>query len=229
MDWKSRRRFLKADFNTTLHSHYARYDIQFGNALRPTTRNNTLEQAMFEVTNHKYTDLSETQYGISILNDCKYGISVENSDIRLSLHKGGTRPDPRGDAGLHYCTYSLLPHNGCFNAADTILPSYMLNNPIIVTSGDFTMPQLGASDHANVIVETIKPLEDSIAANEKAYILRVYEAEGCYTKANIRFGFQPKSVVETNMLEEFKDTVSCSDQMEISFRPFEIKTFKVSY
>ena len=229
MNWNSKRRFLKVDFNTTLHSRYARHEIQFGNAERPTTRNNSLEQAMFEVTNHKYTDLSETGYGISILNDCKYGISVEGSDIRLSLHKGGVRPDPRGDAGVHYATYSLLPHDSAFNAQDTILPAYMLNNPVVVTKGSYEMVNLGSSDKANVIVETIKPLEDSIEAGEKAYILRIYEAEGCYTKANISFGFAPKAVAVTNMLEEVKEVLNPAQTLNLSFNPFEIKTLKISY
>ncbi len=229
MDWHSRRRFLKADFDTTVLSRFARHEIQFGNVLRPTTRNNTVEQAMFEVTNHKYTDLSETSYGISILNDCKYGISVEGSDMRLSLHKGGTRPDPRGDAGLHYATYSLLPHNGAFNAADTILPAYMLNNPVVAARGGYRMVNLGASDKPNVIVEAVKPLEDSITAGEKAYILRVYEAEGCYTAANITFGFVPKAIARTNMLEEFQDSLPSDRTVCLTFKPFEIKTLKISY
>lgn len=229
MDWNSKRRFLKADFNTTLHSRYARHEIQFGNVERPTTRNTSVEQAMFEVTNHKYTDLSETGYGISILNDCKYGISVEGSDMRLSLHKGGVRPDPRGDKGVHYATYSLLPHNSAFNANDTILPAYMLNNPVITAKGCYEMVNLGSSDKANVIVETVKPLEDSIESGEKAYILRVYEAEGCYTNASVSFGFAPKAIAVTNMLEEVKEELTASRTLDLTFKPFEIKTLKISY
>ncbi len=229
MDWNSKRRFLKADFDTTLHSRYARHEIQFGNVERPTTRNTSVEQAMFEVTNHKYTDLSETGYGISILNDCKYGISVEGGDMRLSLHKGGIRPDPRGDKGVHYATYSLLPHNGAFCAKDTILPAYMLNNPVLAAKGAYEMVNLGTTDKANIIVEAIKPLEDSIEAGEKAYILRVYEAEGCYTNATLNFGFTPKAVAVTNMLEEVKSELEAAQSLNLTFNPFEIKTLKISY
>lgn len=92
IDWHDKRRFLKTAFDTTILSRQARHEIQFGYAMKPTTRNNSIEQAMFEVVNHKYTDLSETQYGCAILNDCKYGISVEGGKMRLSLHKGGIRP-----------------------------------------------------------------------------------------------------------------------------------------
>ena len=60
--------------------------------------------------NHKYTDLSEPRYGVAVLNDCKYGISACGGQLRLSLHKGGMRPDFRGDKGMHYCEYGFLPH-----------------------------------------------------------------------------------------------------------------------
>ncbi len=229
MNWNSKRRFLKADFDTTIHARYSRHDIQFGNVERPTTRNTSVEQAMFEVTNHKYTDLSETGYGIAILNDCKYGISVEGGDMRLSLHKGGIRPDPRGDKGVHYATYSMLPHNSAFNANDIILPAYMLNNPVIAAEGAYEMVNLGSCDKANIIVEAVKPLEDSIEANEKAYILRVYEAEGCYTNATLSFGFAPKAIAVTNMLEEVKEELDASKPLALTFKPFEIKTLKISY
>jgi alpha-mannosidase len=114
MDWQDDHRLLKTAFDTTVFSDFPRQEMQFGYIKRPTTRNNNLEKAKFEVCNHKYTDLSETRYGVSILNDCKYGISLKNSQMRLTLHKGGCRPDYRGDKGVHYCTYAFLPHNDGF-------------------------------------------------------------------------------------------------------------------
>jgi alpha-mannosidase len=94
---------------------------------RPTHTNTTYDQSMFEVCAHKWTDLSENRFGVALLNDCKYGVSIEGSDIRLSLHKGGTHPDPRGDEGVHEVTYSLLPHQGGFSVETVIRPAYELN------------------------------------------------------------------------------------------------------
>ena len=90
MDWNDDHRFLKAAFDTCVYDDFARNEIQFGYAKRPTTRNNSIEEAKFEVVNHKYTDLSEAKYGIAILNDCKYGITVKEGSLRLSLHKNDT-------------------------------------------------------------------------------------------------------------------------------------------
>lgn len=222
MDWQDDHRLLKTTFDTNVAEDFARHEIQFGYVKRPTTRNDSVEQAKFEVVNHKYTDLSETRYGVSILNDCKYGITADGSNLRLSLHKGGNHPDYLGDHdGLHKCTYSLLPHNCGFNADSVIKPSYMLNIPAISAKGNYEMKNLAGVDAANVIIETIKPCEDA----ENAYIVRMYEAEGTRTNATLSFPEAKKCEI-TNMLEETQCELS---DMNITFRPFEIKTIKVYY
>lgn len=225
INWHDKRRFLKTAFDTTILSRQARHEIQFGYVQKPTTRNTETEQAMFEVVNHKYTDLSETQYGCAILNDCKYGISVEGGNMRLSLHKGGIRPDPRGDEGLHTVTYSFLPHAEGFNAESVIRPAYTLNYPPIIVDGAYSMPQLLSVDTSNIIVETVKPCEE----NEKAIIVRLYEAEGTYANATVSLTFPAIKAEETNMLEEIKQSLAFENGIALSFKPFEIKTIKISY
>lgn len=225
IDWKDKHRFLKVDFDTTVMSNMARHEIQFGHSQKPTTRNHSIEQAMFEVLNHKFTDLSETRYGVAILNDCKYGISVEGSDIRLSLHKGGCRPDPRGDEGIHECTYSFLPHEGSFSAESVIQPAYSLNVEPIVRPGKGAYASFAGVDRDNVIIETVKPCED----NQKAFIIRLYESEGTYTRAKLGLGMECKMVEITNMLEETLEDLPVGQSVELAFKPFEIKTLKVSY
>ena len=225
IEWHDVRRFLKTAFDTSILARQARHEIQFGYATKPTTRNNAIEQAMFEVLNHKYTDLSETQYGCAILNDCKYGISVEGGNMRLSLHKGGIRPDPRGDAGTHRVTYSFLPHMGGFNAETVIKPAYALNYRPLVTEGRFILPQLLNVENApNVIIETVKPCEDA----QNACIVRLYEAEGTYASCKLVPGFAVTKAEETNMLEEPKAELN-ANEIALTFRPFEIKTIKLSY
>ena len=225
IEWHDIRRFLKTAFDTSILARQARHEIQFGYATKPTTRNNAIEQAMFEVLNHKYTDLSETQYGCAILNDCKYGISVEGGSMRLSLHKGGIRPDPRGDAGTHRVTYSFLPHMGGFSAETVIKPAYALNYRPLVTEGRFILPQLLSVENApNVIIETVKPCEDA----QNACIVRLYEAEGTYASCKLVPGFAVTKAEETNMLEEPKAELNAND-IALTFRPFEIKTIKLSY
>lgn len=225
IDWQDDHRFLKTLFDTDVREDFARHEIQFGYCKRPTTRNNSIEQAKFEVVNHKYTDLSEPGYGVTVMNDCKYGVSVNGSQIGLSLHKGGNHPDVKGDKGLHQAVYSFMPHNCGFNAKSVVEPSYMLNIPHIVSDGLFTMKSLVKTDKSNIIVETIKPCEDE----DKAFIIRVYEAEGTRTNAVINFSDAVKKFTVTNMLEEESEAPVESNTFVTSFRPFEIKTIKAYY
>lgn len=228
MDWQDDHRLLKTAFPTSILSDFARQEIQFGHVKRPTTRNTSIEKAKFEVCNHRFTDLSELRYGVSLLNDCKYGISVKDGCMALTLHKGGCRPDAAGDKGIHDCTYALLPHIGDFSSDTVIRAAYCINDPVSVVSGRTQNQQsFVSSSESNVIIETIKPAEGD-ATN--CYILRIYEAEGCASHAEISFGHSVKSVEETNMLEEkLEDVPVCENKVALSLRPFEIKTLRVTY
>ena len=222
MDWQDNHRFLKTAFDTSVKNSFARFEIQYGNVMRPTTRNDSVEKAKFEVVNHKFTDLSETRFGTAVLNDSKYGISVEDGKMRLSLHKGGTRPDFEGDRGIHRTVYSFLPHNGGFSTENVVRPAYALNIPALQGKGDFETVALVVPKAENVIVESIKPCED----NEKAFIARLYETEGTYTNCSVEFFDGAKKIEITDMLEEVKEAFEGD---ELSFGPFEIKTLKITY
>jgi hypothetical protein len=149
-------------------------------------------------------------------------ISVEGGKMRLSLHKGGTRPDFEGDRGVHRTVYSFLPHAGGFGAETVIRPAYELNLPVVTGRGDFEAIALVVPEAENVIVEAIKPCED----NEKAFIARIYEAEGTYVKCPVKFFEGAKKIEITNMLEEVESELEGN---LLEFRPFEIKTLKISY
>lgn len=225
MDWQDDHRFLKTAFDTTIMSDYVSQEVQFGYIRRVTNRNTSIEKAKFEVSNHKYTDLSETRYGVAVLNDCKYGISVKDSQMHLSLHKGGCRPDYRGDKGIHKCTYAFLPHFGGLSAEEVIYPAYELNERPLLAEGVVQQESLVRVETDHIIIETVKPLEKQ----GRGFILRIYEAEGAADTTTLTFGFPVKGLEETNMLEETECRFEPSEQLELTFRPFEIKTLKVSY
>ena len=224
VDWKDKQHLLKVSFDVDVLTTKAKHEIQFGHIDRPTTENDKVETARFEVCNLKWTDVSESRFGVALLNDCKYGISVRGSDMRLSLHRGGCHPDPAGDFGVHEMTYSLLPHCGDFSVQNVVYPAYELNLPVIAAEGALTKalaaPVLVEAD--NVIVEAVKPAEDI----DGAYVVRVYEAERARTVTNLTFPADVKKVQESNMLEEaFADVVLTNGVASVTFKPFEVKTF----
>ena len=221
--WNSPHRMLKAGFDLDVAASKARSEIQFGSIERPTTANNSLEAAKYEVCNRNYTDISEPGFGAAILNDCKYGISIQNCDLRLSLHRGGTHPDGTGDRGDHEMTYSLLPHSGSFRAETVVQPAYELNVPVFAVPGRSDARPIAVIDAPNVIAEAVKPAED----DSDAFVLRLYECEGTKTAARIALGDAVARVTETNLLEDELETVALTDgEAALTFRPFEIKTLK---
>jgi alpha-mannosidase len=224
IDWSEKHTLLKAVFDIRVHSDFARHEIQYGHVERPTHRNLPQDRARFEVACHKWVDLSDNGFGVAILNDCKYGVSVHGTRIGLTLIKSGTHPDPRGDAGRHIVTYSLLPHNSGFSVESVVRPAYELNVPVLAfAAGDRAegLASLVTVDASNVIVESVKWAEDG-----GGFIVRLYEAGKSGVATTVGFGVPVRSVSECNLLEErLSDPVAFSDgRVLLSFGPFEIKT-----
>lgn len=225
VDWNSPHSLLKVGFKVNVLSNDARFETQFGNIKRPTHENYGTDKTQFEVCNHKWTDLSDTRFGVSILNDCKYGISVNENDMRLTLHRGGIRPDPSGDKGVHKFTYSLLVHETAFSTESVIKPAYELNYPALVFDGETTCDygsSLLSVDADNVIIEAVKPAEDG-----DGFIARIYETEGSYTLCDLEFDSALKSVFKTDMLEYNDEQIETNNnKIKLTFKPFEIKTLR---
>ena len=225
VDWKSPHRLLKVGFDLDIAANKARSEIQFGSIERPTTANNSLELAKFEVANRNFTDVSEPRIGAAVLNDCKYGISVGDCNLRLSLHKGGTHPDWTGDEGRHEMTYALLVHEGGFNAENVVRPAYELNVPIFAVEGEADGQAFASLDRPNIIVEAVKPAEDG----SNSFVMRLYECEGSRCEAKLSLSEKVCRAVITNLLEDEKEEISVEDgAVSLSFGPFEIKTIKFS-
>ncbi len=131
IDWQERKTLLKVAFPVDILAPAATYEIQWGNVQRPTHRNTSWDWARFETAAQKWVDLSEGDYGFSLLNDCKYGHDIHENIMRLTLLRGTMAPDPEADLGAHTFKYSLFPHSGGWDER-TIAEAYALNDPVIV-------------------------------------------------------------------------------------------------
>ena len=69
--------YLKTSFPIDIKCYTeATYEIQYGNVKRPTHNNTSWDKARFEVCGQKWADLSEGDFGVSLLNNCKYGHDI---------------------------------------------------------------------------------------------------------------------------------------------------------
>ncbi len=199
IDWQERHLFLKAAFPVDVLSPKATYEIQWGNVERPTHRNTSWDWARFESCAQKWVDLSEGNYGVSLLNDCKYGHDIHNNVLRLSLLRGATHPDPQADLGQHHFTYALLPHQGDWRK-HTARAAYALNDPLHVlpAHGDqSTSDSWVSTDAPNIIIETVKQAEDG-----HGIIVRLYEYWRQRGPVTLHTAFPIEAAHITNLLED---------------------------
>ena len=122
---------LKVAFPVGVLAQVATYEIQWGNVARSTHTNSSWDWAQHETCAHKWVDLSEGDYGVSLLNDCKYGHDVKADVLRLTLLRSTTSPDADADRGRHDFTYSLFPHAEDWRNG-TVAAAYHLNDEVIV-------------------------------------------------------------------------------------------------
>ena len=220
VDWKESQKILKTAFSVDIRGVFARYDVQEGNIVRPITRNTSWEAAKFEVVAHKWADLSETGYGVALLNDCKYGYDIKEDTMRLSLLKSATDPDYSADYGTHEFTYSLYPHKEEWYNARLEEEAFDLNSPVVVLEGASALgnESLISFDAKNVVLDAFKKAE-----NEEAYVLRFHEFTGRRGKINLKTGLKFDSWCESDLMEnplgEWKQTA-----IEVEVKPYEIKT-----
>ena len=231
INWVQQRQILKVSFPVDINADKASYEIQFGTIERPTHFNTSWDQAKFEVCAHKYADLSEGNYGVRLLNDCKYGHDIHNGDMRLTILTSAWNPDNMGnynDQGEHILTYSILPHKGNLATSDTVKHAYDLNLPMTAckASGNGKLPSeysLVSVNCDNVIVEAIKEAEYGDET-----VVRLYDCKNVRTKTNVTFGFDVKEAYIGNLSEKkLKKLTVSNNTVSVEIKPFEIVTLIV--
>jgi alpha-mannosidase len=233
IDWREKHILLKVAFPVEVLSPVATYEIQWGNVQRPTHRNTSWDWARFETCAHKWIDLSEGGYGVSLLNDCKYGHDVHGHVMRLSLLRAPTEPDLSADEGEHRFTYSLYPHSGGWDER-TIREAYALNDALIVrmrnaaTGTQRRLPGISRSsfvacDAPNIVIETIKQSEDGNGVS-----VRLYESQRRRGTITLTTNFTVAGAWRCNLLEENQMEVAVeANRVRLFVKPYEIVTLRL--
>ena len=112
VDWQESHKMLRTAFPLNVVADHATCEIQFGNTQRPTHRNTSWDIAKYEISAHKWVDISQPDYGVALLNDCKYGYKVTENVIDLNILRSPDHPGQAADQAEHQLTYSLFPHRG---------------------------------------------------------------------------------------------------------------------
>ncbi|MDX2052892.1 MAG: glycoside hydrolase family 38 C-terminal domain-containing protein [Polyangiaceae bacterium] len=225
VDWAENHKMLRVSFPTTLRANEANFEIQYGFVPRPTHRNTAWDHARFEVVGHRYADLSEGDWGVALLNDCKYGYKVHGGVLDLNLLRAPTDPDPIADRGQHRFTYSLLPHVGQLAESVVFQEAAVLNQGLLSFAG--------VRWNATALPVTLQGegVELSVAKkaeNDECYVVRVVETRGYRAQAVLQAADPQARIVPTNLIEwEDVESEASVGKKALVLGPFEIQTFKV--
>lgn len=221
VDFQERQQLLKAAFPVDIRTTYATYDIQYGNVRRPNHWNTSWDQARFESVGHRFADLSERNYGVALLNDCKYGYDVKGNLLRLSLLRSGKQPDHIQDVGEHVFTYSLLPHTGDIVSGGVVVSAHALNNPMLICEGkeEKTEDTFMTIDNPQVEIDAVKKSEDG-----KYLVVRFHDYAGSSQKVTVKPNFCFRNWSEGDLRERRIGEICGDDEVTMTLHPYEIKT-----
>lgn len=233
IDWQERAQVLKAAFDFDLNTSEIRSEIQFGHVTRPTHRNTSWDRARFEASMHRWVDVSEADFGVALINDCKYGYDAIEQMVRLTLVRGPGYPSPEADRGEHRLSYGLFVHEGLSDLAQVHRTAERFNNPVSVIgtprqsqvdTGLARRFSLAWAEADNVTIETVKRAEAS-----DAIVLRIFEHANRRAETRLHFGFPVRSVRRSNLMEEdIREPLTLDENsLALSLRPFEIVTLLV--
>ncbi|HEU4636259.1 MAG TPA: glycoside hydrolase family 38 C-terminal domain-containing protein [Edaphobacter sp.] len=232
IDWHETHVLLKAAFPLAASGPMATYEIPYGTIERPTTRNNSWEQARFEVPALRWADLGDGNHGFSLLNEAKYGYDAVGNTLRLTLLRSPTSPDPDADRGHQHFSYALYPHAGSWKQAMTERRGYEYNYQLRaqqVTSHQGALPlehSYASVTPENVVLTALKKSED-----DNALIFRVFEWAGKQGDVTFTVPAGATGATETNLMEKPTGsalTVS-GDKVTAHIHPYEILSVRVDY
>ncbi len=228
VDWQEAQKLLKVAFPVDIRTTYATYDMQYGNIKRANNSNSSWERAKFEVVGHRFADLSEHGYGVSLLNDCKYGYDVHQNVMRLTLLKAGIFPDPHADQGEHDFTYAIYPHTNGFVDGNTVKEAADLNQPLVALSGKVS---LQAADGSTISLEGAAVELDACKLSEDgtSLVVRFHEYAGAKGIVNVKLGFAVKEAALSDLMERPQEAFAPVENnvIQVKIRPYEVQTLLI--
>jgi alpha-mannosidase len=231
-DWRETHVLLKVAFPLRASSEKAAFEIPYGVIDRPTTRENSIDQAKFEVPALRWADLGDGEHGFSLINNSKYGYDATSHQLRLSMLRSPLYPDPDADRGTQVFVFSLYPHAGTWQSAMTERRGYEFNYPLTAYQTEKHDGPLG-SEHSFLDIDDPAAMLTALKKSEdgNALILRAYDWSGKPSDLIVRLPGSPTSASEADMMEHSigPDLPLAQATVRAQMRPYEIKTLRIEY
>ncbi len=217
VDWQERHTLVKAAFPLSFEATTAAREV----ACTTITESPDLDPSRWEVPALRWVDLSDEQGGLSLLNNCKYGYDYQPRQLRLTLLRSPTWPDPEADQGQHHFTYALYPHPGSWQAAQVVRQGYELNRPltVVTATSEGSLPSDGqflSLGSPNLVPMAFKQAQD----NPDTWILRCYECHGETATLELHTVAGLEITKPVDLLEQ-----PLPSPPELTLSPWQIKSF----
>ncbi len=220
-NWRARNKTLKVVYPFQLFDGKLMAEIPFAASER------RMDGA--EVLMQKWLDLSNEQYGVTIVNDAKYGAEVQDGVVRVTALRSPDSPDAQADAGEQHFALAINTHNGDWKNGSATQAGYNFNLPLmarVVQQQGGALPPVHSFfnvEPSRVIVAALKKSED-----DNDWILRIYESTGQPATATITLPFAAKLVSEVNLIEwNAKPLPLTGQKVTVNLAAWEVKTIKV--
>lgn len=120
---------LKYQIPLTIKSYDVKAEIPYASISRKRQKRTEMEKAKWEMPMQKWIDVSEREYGITIVNNNRYGFAATPNSIYITLTRTPIHPDPK-----YFGTYRSIPKN--IRPKFTDLKAYTFELGLIPHKGD---------------------------------------------------------------------------------------------
>ena len=225
--WCGRRKLLRALIPLKIRAHEMWAETVFGAVARSNSRNTPWDRAKFEVPAHRWVDLSESSYGVSLLNNGKYGHSADGNLLGISLLRSPIYPDPLADEGDHEFVYAIYPHRGSWRTG-TVRAARELHSPLRYSAGGPSAPHASLFRLRGDLLELacLKRAEDS-----DDLLVRLYEPNGDRGQSILESALRLERASIVNILEEQLEELQIEDgrHLTVLFTPFQVISLKLTF
>lgn len=229
-EWSERETRLQFVAPLVVFARDAICGAQFGHVRRPRHANTSWDAAKFEVCAHRYVYVSEPGCGAALMADGPRGYDVRGSELRMTVLRSPSFPDPHCDEGRRVVEWGLYVDDGPGDVAELERHAARRAHPIRLIHGEISSSRPPVLvEIPGVLVSVVKPAEDGSGDT----VVRLWETRGANCRGAVHLGREAR-VSRVDGHEEMIGPVRTRTageggvRFDLEMRPFEIVSLRLS-
>jgi alpha-mannosidase len=226
VEWREENRQLTVVFEPAVTPDSATWEIPYGAIGRSGLLEAVMGGSEAGLPGQRWADVSDEDYGLSVLTDSGHGWEYMEGTLRLSLLQSPTSPASVPGRDRHAFRYALYPHAGGWLEAETHRLAAEYSVPLVAGIEPSHRGRLGgrfsflSTEDPSADVAWLKRAEDG-----EAFVLRIVEWGGESREIEVATGCPRVAARRANHLEDPGDRLPVDGaSFRIRLRPHEIAT-----